>query len=119
MSFWRNFEYTSDLNHHFADLLCQVTRQNPFVHNLFLGLDCLHMGLPLPRPIPGPPGASPPDLGFLMVSSTERMRHVASEAAVIALILTTAGSHTKPSKLSHMSSFIMLTPDHSAPVDRQ
>lgn len=93
--------------------------RNPFVHNLFLGFDCPHMGLPLPRPIPGPPGASPPDLGFLMVSSTERMRHVASEAAVIALILTTAGSHTKPSKLSHMSSFIMLTPVHSPPVDRQ
>ena len=77
------------------------------------------MGLPLPLPmggIPPPPGApSPPALGFLMVSSTERIKHVASEAAVSALIFTIAGSHTQPSKLSEMSSFIMFTPNHLPP----
>lgn len=73
------------------------------------------IGLPLPRPMP-PLGAPPPcpwsALGFLIVSSTERMRQVASLAAVSALILTTEGSHTQPSKLSDISSVITFTPYH-------
>ncbi|KAH3856112.1 hypothetical protein DPMN_098692 [Dreissena polymorpha] len=52
----------------------------------------------LPRPLPGgPPPPSWLDLGFLMVSSTESIRQVASAAAVMALIFTTEGSHTKAS----------------------
>jgi len=40
-----------------------------------------------------PPCCSPcPDRGFFTVSSTDSSRHVASEAAVIALALTMAGS---------------------------
>ena len=59
-----------------------------------------YMGLPLPRPIP-PPGIPPiccspcPDRGFFTVSSTDSSRQVASEAAVIALALTMAGSLEK------------------------
>jgi len=56
-----------------------------------------YIGLPLPLPIP--PGIPPPiwsapwpDLGFLTVSSTLSKRHVASEAAVMALAFTIAGS---------------------------
>ena len=54
------------------------------------------MGRPLPRP-GGPPGGAPccSALGFLMVSSTDRIRHAASEAAVMALIFMTAGSRTQ------------------------
>ena len=59
---------------------------------------------------PGPPGPPPPALGFFTVSSTERTRQVASEAAVMALILTMAGSHTQAEKLSAMSSARMSTP---------
>ncbi len=58
-----------------------------------------------------PMPASPcPDRGFFTVSSTDRMRHVASEAAVIALIFTTEGSKTHAAKLSAMSSLLMSTP---------
>ena len=60
-----------------------------------------YIGLPLPLPMPPigipPPGIpwSPcPDLGFLTVSSTDRIKQAASLAAVIALIFTTAGSQT-------------------------
>jgi len=49
-------------------------------------------------------------LGFLTVSSTDRIRQVASEAAVRALIFMTAGSHTQAAKLSAISSFKMSTP---------
>ena len=52
------------------------------------------MGRPLPLP-GGPP--SPPALGFLIVSSTDSIRQVASPAAVIALIFTIDGSHTNAS----------------------
>ena len=70
------------------------------------------IGLPLPRPMGGMPGPGPPPpaLGFLTVSSTERTRQVASEAAVMALILTMAGSQTQAEKLSAMSSARMSTP---------
>jgi len=54
----------------------------------------------------------------LTVSSTERMRHAASQAAVIALILTTAGSHTHASKLSAMSSLLISTPYHRPPTQQ-
>ena len=60
-----------------------------------------HIGLPRPLPIPPigipPPGIPPspcPDLGFFTVSSTDKIKQAASLAAVIAFILTTAGSHT-------------------------
>ena len=64
-----------------------------------------------------PPGGgpSPPDLGFLTVSSTDKMRQAASVAAVMALVFTTAGSHTHASKLSAMSSLLMSTPYHKPP----
>ncbi len=69
-----------------------------------------YIGLPRPRPL-GPPGGPPASaLGFFIVSSTERIKQAASEAAVRALILMTAGSHTQASKLSEMSSFTMFTP---------
>lgn len=62
-----------------------------------------------PRPplfIPGraPGGSLAPDLGFLIVSSTERIRAAASVAPVRALIFTMAGSQIHISKLSDMSS---------------
>lgn len=73
------------------------------------------MGLPMPRP--GIWGASPPPLlGLLIVSSTERMRQAASQAAVKAFILTTAGSQTQLSQLSAMSSLLMSTPNQHFPV---
>lgn len=50
-----------------------------------------------------------------MVSSTDTIRQAASEAAVSALMRTTAGSHTKASKLSAMSSLLMSTPYHMPP----
>lgn len=73
------------------------------------------MGRPRPRPIPpgGPP--SPPACGFLIVSSTESIRQVASDAAIIAFILTTDGSQTNASKLSAISSFRTSTPYHFPP----
>lgn len=73
----------------------------------------LHIGLPLPRPIPG--GPSPPDLGFLIVSSTDSIKHAASQAAVNAFFLTIAGSHTQFSKLSLMSSLVISTPYQQFP----
>ena len=68
------------------------------------------MGLPWPLPLPGALPSACAALGFLIVSSTDRMRHAASDAAVSALILTTDGSHTQASKLSAMSSLIISTP---------
>ena len=54
------------------------------------------MGLPRPRPIGGMPppiwSAPWPLRGFFTVSSTLSSKHAASEAAVIALDLTIAGS---------------------------
>ena len=56
---------------------------------------------PLPMPLPGPPPPSgPSDLGFRTVSSTDSTKHAASVAAVSALILTKAGSHTKLANVS-------------------
>ncbi len=55
-------------------------------------------------------------IGFLTVSSTERMRAAASATAVNALILTSDGSHTVASKLSAMSSWKTSTPCHSPPA---
>ena len=72
----------------------------------------VYMGLPRPRP--PPPCCSA--FGFLMVSSTDRMRQAASDAAVSALILTTAGSHTYDFMLSAMSSLRMSTPNHVPPA---
>lgn len=65
----------------------------------------------------GPWGASCEDRGDLIVSSTERIRHAASDAAVKALILTIAGSHTHAMKLSAMSSLMTSTPNHLPPVN--
>lgn len=56
------------------------------------------------------------DLGFWMVSSTERMRQAASHAAVMALVFIMAGSHTHDSKLSAMVSLVMSTPNHMFPA---
>merc|ERR1719309_1506861 len=78
-------------------------------------------GAPDPgTPDPGIPrlpviGLSSPlmsDLGFCTVSSIDRIKQAASDAAVMALIRTTAGSHTNASKLSEISSFMTSTPYH-------
>lgn len=77
------------------------------------------MGRPMPRPIPPgiPPacGISLADFGLLMVSSTERIKHAASQAAVNALILMIDGSHTQASKLSAMCSLLISTPYQMLP----
>ena len=82
-----------------------------------------NMGLPRPLPAPGLLtgllSSGVVDLAFLMDSSTERMRQQASLAALNALILTRAGSHTKAAMLSAMSSFIMSTPYHIPPAKGQ
>ena len=67
------------------------------------------------RGIPPGGGASIFDLGFLTVSSTDRIKQQASEAAVIALIFTIAGSQTNASKLSEISSLFTSTPNQSPP----
>merc|ERR1719333_777160 len=62
-------------------------------------------GMPRPRPAMGIPGWPPPcalapatsEVGALTVSSTDRIMHAASEAAVSAFTLTMAGSHTAAS----------------------
>lgn len=66
----------------------------------------------MPRPIGACGISPPPDLGLLMVSSTERIMQQASQAAVNALILITDGSQTNASKLSAMCSLRMSTPYH-------
>ena len=53
--------------------------------------------------------------GFLTVSSTDRIKQHASDAAVIALILTIAGSQTNASKLSEISSLLTSTPYQRPP----
>ena len=53
--------------------------------------------------------------GFLIVSSTDKIRHVASAAALNALILTREGSHTHFSRLSATSSFKISTPNQQCP----
>lgn len=73
------------------------------------------MGRPRPRPLGAPCPLFSWALGFLMVSSTDRIRQAASDAAVMALILTTEGSQTQASKLSAMSSLLMSTPNHCPP----
>ena len=78
---------------------------------------CGYMGRPLPLPRPPPPSCSA--FGFLIVSSTERMRQAASLAAVMALILTTAGSHTHATMLSAISSVKMSTPYQVPPKTQQ
>ena len=76
-----------------------------------------HMGRPRPLPLLGmPPPSACAAFGFLIVSSTDRMRQAASDAAVNALIFTTDGSHTHASKLSAMSSLTMSTPNHVPPA---
>lgn len=78
------------------------------------------MGLPIPRPgMPPACGMSWADLGLLMVSSTDRMRQAASQAAVNALILMTDGSQTQSSKLSAMVSLLISTPYQHWPVKRE
>ena len=71
---------------------------------------------PLPRPAAGA-GGSTVERGFLIVSSTDTIRHAASEAAVRALMRTMAGSHTNAWKLSVMSSLLIHTtrPYHRPP----
>lgn len=83
--------------------------------NLTVNRTNCHIGRPRPRPA-GIPSPSADDLGFLTVSSTDKMRHAASDAAVRALILMTAGSQTHASKLSAMSSLLMSTPNHVPPA---
>lgn len=70
------------------------------------------MGLPMPRPMGAPAIGPSPDLGLLIVSSTERIIIAASEAAVKALILIIEGSQTHSWKLSAISSLVMSTPYH-------
>merc|ERR1719291_1183573 len=54
-------------------------------------------------------------LGFLIVSSTERIVHAASQAADIWLFFERAGSHTKFSIVSHVRSFSISIPIHLCP----
>lgn len=61
-------------------------------------------------------GASIFAFGFFTVSSTDKMRQQASDAAVIALIFTIAGSQTNASKLSEISSLPTSTPNQSPPA---
>jgi len=61
-------------------------------------ISSIQKGLP-----PTPPSPAP-DFGFFTVSSTDNIKQAASEAAVIALIFTTAGSQTHVSILSAKSS---------------
>lgn len=70
------------------------------------------IGLPMPRPICG---ASPPALGLVIVSSTDKIEHVASPAACKAFNLITDGSHTQASKLSAICSLVISTPNHEFP----
>ena len=86
--------------------------------NCLLAKVCVHfyLGGRRPRLPTGGPEGSTELLGFRMVSSTERMRLAASVAPVMALSLTTAGSHTKASKLLVMLSLVMSTPYHILPV---
>lgn len=55
------------------------------------------------------------DFGFLIVSSTDRIKVAASMAPVMELRLTIAGSQTNAEKLSAMSSHVMSTPNHILP----
>lgn len=70
----------------------------------------------MPRPIPPgiPPacGISLADFGLLIVSSTDKIKLAASQAAVSALILMTEGSQTHASKLSAICSLLISTPHH-------
>jgi hypothetical protein len=59
------------------------------------------------------------DLGTLIVSSTLKIKQAASLAAVIALILTTAGSQTAAVKLSLTSSCIISTPYQRLSTEKQ
>lgn len=81
-------------------------------NELFVFLLNIYMGRPMPRP--GACG-SPPDFGLLMVSSTDKIMQVASQAACKALILMTDGSQTQASKLSAMVSLPMSTPYQQLP----
>lgn len=69
----------------------------------------------MPPGIPPACGMSLADFGLFMVSSTERIKHAASQAAVNALILMIDGSHTQASKLSAMCSLLMSTPYQMLP----
>lgn len=79
------------------------------------------IGLPIPRPIGPAIGAcaSPPALGLLIVSSTDKIIQVASQAADNALILITDGSQTQASKLSATVSLLMSTPNQLLPVNNK
>jgi hypothetical protein len=55
------------------------------------------------------------DLGLLIVSSTDRIKLAASQAAVKALILMIEGSQTHAMKLSVMCSLLMSTPYQMLP----
>lgn len=73
-------------------------------------------GMDLP---PGPTGASSTgffDSGFLIVSSTLKIKQAASVAAVIALLFTSAGSQTHFSKLFAISSLEISTPAQISPI---
>merc|ERR550519_1794583 len=107
------------------DIKCSnIIQQNNTHYSLLSLTHKLHL-LMTGAPDPGTPdpciprlpviGLSSPlisDLGFCTVSSIDNTRHAASEAAVIALIRTMAGSQTKASKLSEISSFMTSTPNH-------
>lgn len=76
-----------------------------------------YIGLPIPRPMPPIPAGIPPacgisfaDFGLLIVSSTDKIKLAASQAAVNALIFMMDGSHTHASKLSVMCSLLISTP---------
>lgn len=76
-----------------------------------------HIGRPLPLPIMfGAPPSLFCDLGFLIVSSTDKTRHAASHAATRAFFLTTAGSQTHFTKLSEISSLVTSTPYQQSPA---
>lgn len=78
------------------------------------GIAVYIIGRPMPRP--GICGASPPAFGLFTVSSTERIKHVASPAACNAFNLIMDGSHTHASKLSAMCSLLISTPYQTLPT---
>ena len=79
---------------------------------------CIGIGIPLPLP---PCGglmlAFALELSlFVIVSSTDKIKLVASVALFKALILTKAGSHTNLEKLSPILSVSKSTPYHFSPL---
>merc|ERR1712097_188036 len=103
------------------------TPSRPFCRNqnteVGLHTEDSHYRMPLPLPplpplppTPGAPGFSFSDAGLRTVSSTLRIRQAASVAAVIAFLLTSAGSQINLSQVLQMPSFSMSMPAFASPL---